>query len=465
MKRPNGFGTITELPDGRFWVRAPRQNDGTRPHIGYFPTLEEAERKVAQGLHASANKKRVVGETFAAFARNVLDEREHSDVRGIKAERLRFKKHLETADFAELTLPEIKPRHIVDWLKKMGQKKAADKRGERGLSSQTIKRALSLASVIFDAAGPQGSDHIETNPCNGLKVKARSTRTEDPWTWLTLEEQHAIAASANISGADKRAILFALGTGLRLGEQFNLEIRDVHVDGDHPHVVVRFGSKGKAPKSGKIRRVSLFGFGLEAAKAQLEALGPARHRPPCPNDYGLLFPAPRGGRRGQKPLGNGFFDDAGQYHDRFEDVLKRVGITRNVRWHDLRHTFCSSLVQGLWGEPWSLEEIKEAAGHSTIIITQRYAHLGETAQRKAAKKVTIVGGSLVENGGVGRNPLAAITNDFNEVGRPGLEPGTYGLKGADLAQVLRVFTAQNGPNNQLATQLAATLVSLLEAGR
>jgi len=55
---------------------------------------------------------------------------------------------------------------------------------------------------------------------------------------------------------------FALGTGLRAGEQFNLELVDMRVDGDHPSVIVRYGSKGKPPKNGKIRHVPLFGLGL-----------------------------------------------------------------------------------------------------------------------------------------------------------------------------------------------------------
>ena len=53
----------------------------------------------------------------------------------------------------------------------------------------------------------------------------------------------------------------------------------------------------------------------------------------------------------------------------------RLGITRKVRFHDLRHTCASHLVMGTWGRRWSIEEVSKFLGHSDIQVTQRYAHL------------------------------------------------------------------------------------------
>ncbi len=51
----------------------------------------------------------------------------------------------------------------------------------------------------------------------------------------------------------------------------------------------------------------------------------------------------------------------------------------NFRWHDLRHTFCSRLAQaGV-----NLKVIQEAAGHKTIAMTSRYAHLDHTTLQNA----------------------------------------------------------------------------------
>jgi integrase len=60
---------------------------------------------------------------------------------------------------------------------------------------------------------------------------------------------------------------------------------------------------------------------------------------------------------------------------------------RDARIYDLRHTCASSLAAGWCGRRWSLHEIKEALGHSSIVITMRYAHLGERAMRAAADEM------------------------------------------------------------------------------
>jgi site-specific recombinase XerD len=45
----------------------------------------------------------------------------------------------------------------------------------------------------------------------------------------------------------------------------------------------------------------------------------------------------------------------------------------NYRWHDNRHTFCSRLA--MRGE--NLKVIQQFAGHKTIQMSARFAHLGE----------------------------------------------------------------------------------------
>ena len=52
----------------------------------------------------------------------------------------------------------------------------------------------------------------------------------------------------------------------------------------------------------------------------------------------------------------------------FRRLVKKAGI-ENFRFHDLRHDFCSRLIQT--GE--ELSVVSELAGHSSIITTQRYA--------------------------------------------------------------------------------------------
>ncbi len=62
----------------------------------------------------------------------------------------------------------------------------------------------------------------------------------------------------------------------------------------------------------------------------------------------------------------------------FGRALEKAKI-ENYRWHDNRDTFCSRLA--MLGE--NLKVIQQLAGHKTIQMSARYAHLGEKSLRSA----------------------------------------------------------------------------------
>ena len=70
----------------------------------------------------------------------------------------------------------------------------------------------------------------------------------------------------------------------------------------------------------------------------------------------------------------------------WQKALKRAGI-QNFRWHDLRHTWASWLVQS--GTP--LYDLQEMAGWKSAEMVRRYAHL---APAQMAKHAEVVGNLL-----------------------------------------------------------------------
>jgi len=78
----------------------------------------------------------------------------------------------------------------------------------------------------------------------------------------------------------------------------------------------------------------------------------------------------------------------------WDDVREQAGVT-DYRWHDNRHTFCSRLAM----RKVNLVAIKELAGHKTLAVTARYAHLDDDAKREAVDLL------LIPVKGAGQIPL------------------------------------------------------------
>lgn len=72
--------------------------------------------------------------------------------------------------------------------------------------------------------------------------------------------------------------------------------------------------------------------------------------------------------------------DRTNWRKHWEAARKAAGIT-NFRWHDLRHTHATWLRQG--GAP--LEIVARSLGHSTIAVTQRYAHVDDREVKDALR--------------------------------------------------------------------------------
>lgn len=153
-------------------------------------------------------------------------------------------------------------------------------------------------------------------------------------------------------------ILFLIYTGLRIGEASALQWRDVDLAGGT--VTVRASNT----KTETTRTVPLNDFILGVLKAWRKQT----------REIGHVFYQVHGKHKG-KPIGE---------TKTFWARLLRLAKIENLRIHDLRHTFASWLVQ----EGEDLYVVKDLLGHSTIKITERYAHLGPRKGRAAVAKLT-----------------------------------------------------------------------------
>ncbi len=312
---------------------------------------------------------------FGAFGLEVLDLREEDSVRSIMSERYRFHKHLSSSRLSGRSIASIKPSDIAAFARDLVRKKADDHRGDRLISRSTCIKVMQLTSSIFDAAVAEGLR--DDNPCLSVKIRKQETETTETATALTAKEVADIENTGMppLPFVGKTLMLVAIGTGIRQGEQWNLEWKDVRLYGDDISITIRYGSQGLSPKNGKIRKVPLFGPALRAMRSWEEFCRGCVEDSPFYKSH-RVFPSRNGGVR---PAGA---------PEGFERWLKACGITRHVRWHDLRHTCGTALIQGYWGPKWDLVDIRDMLGHSSVRMAEMYSrHAEDTRLSMAAAKM------------------------------------------------------------------------------
>jgi integrase len=325
-----GCGEI-EVRGRHFRVRA--YLDGKRTPLGTYTTETEA-KSVLDGLAAlhCRGETSATAQTLRSYGAQWLNHRELEGKRSVSSDRSRWEKHIVPESWAGLPLADVRKRDIREWASRL--RKARSPSG-KPISAQTVLHCVKLVSTCFRSAIED--ELVDKNPVAGLQIQ-RPRPSPDMWTYLTVAEQNQLAtfevAAKNeretlLIRAERLIALIGIGTGMRQGEQWNLELRDVHVDAPEPWLFVRWGSKGKPPKNGRPRRLPLFGIGLAAMKEWLRTLP----RYSAKNPHGLLFPTERGCRRQKKPprrwariLKSAKLHDLTNRHDR-----------RPIRWHDLRH--------------------------------------------------------------------------------------------------------------------------------
>lgn len=340
-RRAPGQANIEEHPKGSGRYRVRVRTGKKLKTIGSGLTLAEAEEVAAAYVVLRNEDVLREGVTLSQFGIGFLNRRERQGVRGIKQERGRWSKYVGEMPIGELPVSSLGRRDIVDW---------RDVLIERGLADQTVKNALNLVRAALTDAVDR--ELLKANPARDVKVRSSGTSEEDLSGVLRPAEQVSLLKAC--PDRDRPVVLFALLTGLRLSEQWWLRWEDIRED----HVLVRRSVDGKAPKSGKPRRVPL----LEPARQLLDAL---------PRVSEWVFPGARGGRR-----------DYGKHPRGWSTALKGLG--RHIRWHDLRHTCATSLLAGWWGRKWTLEEVRGFMGHSTVQVTERYARILDESVADAA---------------------------------------------------------------------------------
>lgn len=223
-----------------------------------------------------------------------------------------------------------------------------------GSSPKTIGNAIVVLSALFkDAVAWQ---RLAASPAVALERPRDDRAGEELMRPLDMEGVFKLAHAAE-EGLPRTLLLAAGMTGVRRGELLALRWGDVDYANGRVWVRRSIGLHGvvKKPKTQKsVRAVSL-------SRPLRDALEAWWKETDYRADTDYVFPSSTG-----SPL-----DGRNMNREIFEPARKKAGLPR-VRFHDLRHSYASILIEQ--GE--HPKVISEQLGHASIAITMdRYSHL------------------------------------------------------------------------------------------
>ncbi|MEQ9488804.1 MAG: site-specific integrase [Alphaproteobacteria bacterium] len=290
------------------------------------------DKKLAQALAAKWEKDRFLEDHFGAvpdtpFREALLryaQERKRANLNGYETN-VKYRLQLLLDRFDGMNVAEISHREVLRFSE---DRLATVKPG-------TAQRDLATLRAILNKACREGYlVSLPTFP----KTKKVKTRCR----WLTSDEEHRLMQAA--PSRLRQIIAFAVDTGGRRSELLGLDWRNVDMDQSRITFV--------DTKNGEDRSIRL----TARARQVLLELGPQLSGP--------------------------VFTWKGKVmHDcrsSFDRARSAAGL-KDFRFHDLRHTFASRLVQnGV-----SIYEVMHLTGHKSLAMVQRYAHLAPDFQKSA----------------------------------------------------------------------------------
>jgi integrase len=362
-RRGNNEGTINKRSDGR-WQAVVSTEEGKRKYF-YGKTRQEAAKRLSEALHdldsglPMLDERQTVQQYLEAWLESVKPQ-----IRGSSWRRYSdyVRVHL-VPGLGRIALAKLTPQHIqVLYSRKLSE----------GLSSSTVHHIHEVLHRALKDALHMGL--VQRNVSEMVRAPRRSSRE-----MMTLTDAQAKQLLEVVRGERFEALyVLALTTGMRLGELLGLRWQDLDLERGTLQVRMNVQESGGGfilaeTKTAYSRR----SIGL----TRTATLALCRHRA-CQNEerlalgeawnssLGLVFPNRLGGIMIPDNLTKRYFKEA----------LKTLGLSEEIRFHDLRHTAATLLLsRGVHPKVMS-----EMLGHADISITFRvYAHVTPHMQEAA----------------------------------------------------------------------------------
>ncbi|MGO9822755.1 MAG: tyrosine-type recombinase/integrase [Solirubrobacteraceae bacterium] len=238
-------------------------------------------------------------------------------------------------EFGAMAIEDITTDLVERWRASLGE-----------LSNRSKNKLLIIMHGIFRRA--QTVYGLALNPL--ARVEKHPQRRSSDIEVFSPEEVWALVRAAS-SEQDATLFLTAAFTGLRRGELLALHWRDVDFAGATIRVRASYaGGELTTPKSGKVRAVPM-------APDVASALAQLGQRENWVGEDDLVFAGTAGG-----------YLDGAALSRRYKATLRRAGL-RQLRLHDLRHTFGTRMIAKA-----DIRRVQEWMGHADVQTTMKYLH-------------------------------------------------------------------------------------------
>jgi integrase len=343
--RRDGNGRETWYGRWRVGDRRVNRRVGPKRHVASSDglTLSQAERELRRLMESEISVPITARMTLVQAGERYCD---HAEAKGRKRSTVMDYRSAVRTHFASFTKPleAITPADVERFMRDQQRK---------GRSAKSIRNWVGILSATFNYARRQG--WCSSNPCGSVELPR--VDASDDTRFLSAEELTALLRATGGNGrfaeTDRVLYLTAAMTGMRQGELLALRWQDV--DWTASKIRVRQNYVRGEYGSPKTRRSTRSTPMADTLGAELE-----RHfqRSDWQGDQDLVFPNPDTGQ----PLGRT------KLTKRYKDALERAGV-REVRFHDLRHTFGTAMASS--GVP--MKALQEWLGHRDSRTTDRYA--------------------------------------------------------------------------------------------
>lgn len=235
----------------------------------------------------------------------------------------------------------------------------------KGLKAKTVRTYVTTLSTLLNYAVRKR--WIARSPMPEVDLPPlRNADEEEPLRFLRVFEIHDLAGAAipgDYETVDRALYVTAALTGLRQGELRGLTWECVDLVAQRVRVVHNIvRGQRTSPKSGKVRSIPLAQQVVAALEALHESSPWTRPTDPVFADFATGQPVAR------TPL-----------MERYRKALIAAGLDPAFRFHDLRHTFGTSLAMG-GIDPVTIQQYM---GHADMATTQRYMHYAPAADEAA----------------------------------------------------------------------------------